>query len=106
MAFHLVHNALGLLSLRVTPELVENWLALGMLLESAGNGYTYTWPAVVAGALAGVAILVWFAMLPGPRSVEEQLKRKIERELAEDEEEHGHETQPPRPIDADKPQAT
>jgi sodium transport system permease protein len=86
VTFHFVHNSLALLSPRLMPKLVERYPDLLMFLEPIENGaYTYTLPTVVAGGAAGVVLLIWFALLQCPRSIEEQLQEAIVRGLAREE---------------------
>jgi len=73
MLFHMLHNTLGLAVGRVTPELVERWPALAMLLDPHdASGMKFHWPIVAASGVVSFMILWWFLRLPYSRSHEEQ----------------------------------
>jgi sodium transport system permease protein len=80
MVFHLAHNSLAVLNSRLTPDLLKNISGLSSLIVPGKNGgCTYTWSVVVFGTLAGLAILVWFGLLPYQKSPEEALQQAIAR---------------------------
>jgi sodium transport system permease protein len=96
VVFHLTHNALAVASSRITPEtlhemrenrivgellhdcrvhdLVHAWVRLGDT-----GGCVFQWPAVIAGSMLALLLLVWFAVLPCAKSPEEALEEAIER---------------------------
>jgi sodium transport system permease protein len=85
VAFHLVHNTLLLATTRVTPELLHRWPILGVLMRrTPDGGYTYPWPAAVAGGLVAALLLLWFRRLAYHKSDEERLQEAIERGLGSD----------------------
>ena len=88
MVFHFTNNAMAMLSTRlmprITPELIEEWPVLDVLLTPGKDGYAFSWIAIAGGAFIGAAILIWFALLASPRSVEETIQEAIKKELVED----------------------
>jgi sodium transport system permease protein len=77
--FHMAHNALGLLSGQLKPELLDRSPALSWLVrDPAGEGPLYHWPVIALGAALGLAILLWFRRLPHARTREEALQEAIE----------------------------
>ncbi len=80
VAFHLVHNTLGVASARITPAMLDQLpLAKVFVTPGDGGGIAFTWPAVVGGAVLGLLLLGLFAMIPCPKSAEESLEEAIER---------------------------
>jgi sodium transport system permease protein len=61
MAFHLVHNALGVLASRAPRALESEWPILGSLIQRTDEGVAFSWPVVLAGGLAGLVILAWLS---------------------------------------------
>jgi sodium transport system permease protein len=62
MVFHLVHNAMGVLTARVPRSLAAEWPMLGYLFHPSDQGGTaFPWPVVLAGSLAAVLIMIWLA---------------------------------------------
>jgi sodium transport system permease protein len=79
MLFHLTHNALGVLSSQLTTEAVQRYPALSWLVrDTSSDEGLYRWPVVAAGALVGLAILLWFRQLPHARTREEALQEAID----------------------------
>jgi sodium transport system permease protein len=72
--FHFVHNALAVLSAKVTPELIEQFPILGLLVHPTNQGPSYQWPVYVFGGVASLALLGWFTWFPQARSAEEFLQ--------------------------------
>ncbi len=78
MVFHAMHNALAVANSRVTPDMIsQSSLLRGLLTPTNDGGYRFQWPVVVAGSLAAVLLLVWFARLNAPKSPEEVLEEAI-----------------------------
>ncbi len=61
MTFHLVHNALGVLSARIPKSFSTDWPRLGSLVHPSDHGVSFAWPVVVTGGLIGVLILAWIS---------------------------------------------
>jgi sodium transport system permease protein len=82
--FHMTHNALGLLSGQLKPELLERARALAWLVrdsavrDAAGEGPIYRWPVIAIGAGMAFVILLWFRQLPHARTREEALQEAID----------------------------
>ena len=83
MLFHAIHNALGVvvaqLSERITPQLLDRWPALALLVSPREDGILFRWPVVLASAVATLALLAWFHRLPHWRSAEEERYEAIRR---------------------------
>jgi sodium transport system permease protein len=82
IAFHAVHNSLGLAAMRVaelgSPELLAGWL-----YESTPDGIIrYTWPVVAAAAFCAWLVAGWFKRLPYARTDEERMQEAIQRRAA------------------------
>ncbi|MBL9124129.1 MAG: CPBP family intramembrane metalloprotease [Planctomycetaceae bacterium] len=83
MLFHLVHNALRISLLHLSPEDLSRHPSLGWLVQSAsGEGISYHPAVVVAGALGAAAILYWFHRQPYERTAEEILQDAIRHNSA------------------------
>jgi sodium transport system permease protein len=68
MVFHLVHNALGVLTSRIPRSLASEWPILGALIHpSDQDGLAFPWPVVLAGCLAGLLIIAWLVRLSEKR---------------------------------------
>jgi sodium transport system permease protein len=81
VAYHLVHNSLGVLHSRITPTLVEQWPVLDALVElSADGGVEYRWTAMVIASLLGALILLWIKRLPYHPCAEEKLQEALARQ--------------------------
>ncbi len=72
--FHFLNNAMMVLAAKVTPELIERFPALGLLMHPTDKGPTYQWPVYVLGGVTSLALLGWFAWFPGTRNAEEFLQ--------------------------------
>jgi sodium transport system permease protein len=68
VAFHFVHNSLMVLISKVTPDLIERFPALGLLVHSTNEGPSYQWPVYVLGGVASLALLGWLAWFPKARA--------------------------------------
>ena len=80
MVFHLCHNGLAILNSRITPDMIPNWPLLRAFAAPAdAGGCAFTWPSVVAGAMAAFLLLAWFSRLSGGKSPEESLVESIRR---------------------------
>jgi sodium transport system permease protein len=80
IVFHLAHNSLAVLNSRLTPDLLKNVSGLSSLIVPGKNGgCTYTWSVVIFGTLAGLAIMIWFGLLPYRKTPEEELQQAIAR---------------------------
>ncbi len=77
--FHMTHNALGVLSSQLKPELLERYRGLSLLVrETSGEEGLYHRHVILIGAILAAAILLWFRHLPHARSREEVLQEAIE----------------------------
>ncbi len=83
MAFHMVHNALGVVMARasahLTPELMERWPALEHLVSRSGEGILFRPLAIVASAVAAFVLVAWFQRLRYPKSAEEERQEALRR---------------------------
>ncbi|WP_254510705.1 ABC transporter permease subunit/CPBP intramembrane protease [Anatilimnocola floriformis] len=78
MAYHLVHNSLGVLIGRVDAELIANWPILdAVLLLSPDGGVEYRWNAMVIAGLCGALVLLWIKRLPYHPCAEERLQTAL-----------------------------
>jgi hypothetical protein len=82
VAFHFLYNSLGLLTTRVTPELLDRYPLLGILFQPAGDTCIYSTPAVAAGGAATIVLLLWFRQLPHRLSQEESLQHALDHQSA------------------------
>jgi sodium transport system permease protein len=65
MAYHVIHNGLGVMSSRITPEQFPDWPWLwAFVTPGKDGGCQYAYSTAVAGALAGLLLMVWFSRLP------------------------------------------
>ena len=72
--FHFLHNSLSVLSAKITPDLIERFPSLGLLVHSSDQGLSYQWPVYVFGGVASLALMGWFACFPEARTAEEVLQ--------------------------------
>ncbi|MDZ7620181.1 MAG: ABC transporter permease subunit/CPBP intramembrane protease [Patescibacteria group bacterium] len=87
VVYHLLNNGLAVAGTRITPELLEQYPLLGAMLSgNPSTGYTFHWQIVVAGMVAALMLLRWFARLPCPKTLAEELRDAVRRRLAEPEE--------------------
>jgi sodium transport system permease protein len=82
IAFHLVHNAMALLSAQFLETIVAEHPTLHWLLLRVGDGYMYNWPMVVASAMLTAVLLGWFRALPYQRTPEKRLTEAPEHQSA------------------------
>jgi sodium transport system permease protein len=62
--FHLTHNLLILAAARLTPEVVDRWPVLRLLvLSEDGRGHGVPWFLVAVGGLVAIVILRWLSAL-------------------------------------------
>jgi sodium transport system permease protein len=81
MAYHFVHNALGVLHGRITPDVLREWAVLdAIFLYSPTEGVEYRWSAMVIAALCGALVLLWIKRLPYHPCAEERLQDAIARQ--------------------------
>jgi sodium transport system permease protein len=74
MVFHFCHNALALVNSRITPHMLPDWpLLRAFAAPSEDIGCTFTWPTIVAGAMAACLLLAWFGRLSGGKTRRESL---------------------------------
>jgi sodium transport system permease protein len=74
MVFHFLHNAMTVLSAKVTPELIDRIPGLGFLVRPSVEGPAYQWPVYLFGGVASLAVLGWFAWFPEARGPEDILQ--------------------------------
>ncbi|WP_425614536.1 ABC transporter permease subunit/CPBP intramembrane protease [Anatilimnocola sp. NA78] len=81
IGYHFVHNSLGVLNSRVTPDLIDRWPVLDLLVElSPEGGVEYRWAATVIAGLLGVMIIFWIKRLPYHPCAEERLQQALSRQ--------------------------
>ena len=69
MAFHMLHNGLGVSVSRLTPELLGRVPMLKYVVDLSDDATMLCpWPVVITSALVAAAILVWFHRLPNGKS--------------------------------------
>ncbi len=78
VVFHFLHNAMTVLSAKVTPELIDRVPALGFFVRSGVDGPAYQWPVYLLGGVASLALLGWFILFPAARSPEGVLQQVFE----------------------------
>jgi sodium transport system permease protein len=78
--FHVTHNTLAMVTGWITPEMLERWPAMHLVVRSAGgeSGPVYHWPVYVVGGLVAVSLLAYFSRLPTSRTTEETLQEAID----------------------------
>jgi sodium transport system permease protein len=74
MIFHFLHNSMSVLSAKITPDLIERFPPLGLLVHPTSQGPSYQWPVYVFGAVASLALLGWFTWFPEARTADELLQ--------------------------------
>jgi sodium transport system permease protein len=77
IAYHMTHNGLALATTLMTPELLERWPIMKLLVRSTGQELTYQTPAVVIGLILGIVVLGWFHNLKPGQTDEERLQEAI-----------------------------
>jgi sodium transport system permease protein len=81
MAYHFTHNALSVVTQRVTDDLVLDHPYLRLVYERAsdGEGWGYSNSATAIATLLGVAVLLWYKSLPYEATREEVLEETRDR---------------------------
>jgi hypothetical protein len=80
MLFHMTHNALGILSTRLTAERLEEFPVLRLLVNDIGQeGYMYQGHIIALGGVVAIGILLWLRQLPYAKTPEESLQEAIEQ---------------------------
>ena len=84
IAFHMVHNSLGVL----THEYLPAWIGqhpVGRWIAEVGpeKDIVFSWPAVVVCSVAGGLLLYWFQRLSYARTSEETLQEAIDQQAAQ-----------------------
>jgi sodium transport system permease protein len=77
--FHFLHNAMTVLSAKVTPELLDRVPGLGFLVQSGADGPAYQWPVYLFGGVTSLALLGWFAWFPEARSPDDVLQEVFKK---------------------------
>jgi sodium transport system permease protein len=82
VAYHFTHNALSVLSQRITDNLVDQyfWLRLIFEREPDGAGWGYSNVTTLIATLLGLAILLWYKSLPYEHTREEVLEESRDRQ--------------------------
>ncbi|HEX5104197.1 MAG TPA: ABC transporter permease subunit/CPBP intramembrane protease, partial [Pirellulaceae bacterium] len=81
MLYHLVHNSLGVLLSRLTPETLGNSELLQPIFMTGDEiGIVYRVPFTIGAALAAALILLWFKSLPYHPSAEERLQKALDHQ--------------------------
>ena len=83
VVFHFLHNAMMVLSAKVTPELIDRIPGLGFLVQPGSEGLAYQWPVYLFGGVTSLALLGWFAWFPQARSPEDLLQ-EVFKQSADD----------------------
>ncbi len=83
VVFHFLHNAMMVLSAKVTPELIDRVPGLGFLVQPGGDGPAYQWPVYLFGGVTSLALLGWFTWFPEARSPEDILQEVFEQSTRE-----------------------
>ena len=78
VVFHFLHNAMTVLSARVTPELIDRFPAVGFFLHAGADGPSYRWLAYVFGGVASLTLLGWFTWFPQARTPEDVFQEVFE----------------------------
>jgi sodium transport system permease protein len=81
IAYHLVHNSLGVLFSRITPEVLHHWPVLDSVVALNSQGaMEYQWNITAVATLSGVLVLLWMKRLPYHPCAEERLQDAIARQ--------------------------
>jgi sodium transport system permease protein len=80
IVFHMTHNALAVLSSRMSDVIERFPLLRTMITLDADQTPAYHWGLVAAGTAVAAMILVWFLRLPYGKSSEEKLEAAIHRQ--------------------------
>jgi sodium transport system permease protein len=84
IAFHMVHNSLGVLLPKQLPLWLADHPALGWMIKSTGPGdYRFTALSLVLSAVASGLLVAWFQRLAYARTKEESLQEAIEQQTAQ-----------------------
>ncbi len=87
VVYHVLNNTLAMAGSRISDETVRQFPAIRTVLSySSSEGYVFHWQVVLAGIVAALLLLRWFARLPCPKSLAEELRDAVRRHLAEPEE--------------------
>jgi sodium transport system permease protein len=83
IAFHFVHNSLGLLIKPATEAMADegHWLHW-LLRTTSGEGELFHWPVIAASLAGSLVILFWLHKLPYIRTAEENLQQAIDHRTA------------------------
>jgi sodium transport system permease protein len=83
IAFHFVHNSLGLLIKPATEAMSDESHWLHWLLRSTSEeGQLFHWPVIAGSFALALAVLYWFHKLPYIRTPEENLQQAIDHRTA------------------------
>jgi sodium transport system permease protein len=74
MIFHFLHNSMTVLAAKITPDLIERFPFLGLLVHPTSEGPSYQWPVYLIGGVASLALLGWFTWFPEARTADELLQ--------------------------------
>lgn len=84
IAFHMVHNTLGVLLPKQLPLWLADHPALGWLIHSNGpDDYRFTALSLVLSVVASGLLVAWFQRLAYSRTKEESLQEAIEQQTAQ-----------------------
>jgi sodium transport system permease protein len=81
IAYHFTHNAMSVLSQRVTDGVVHQqpWLKVILERTSDGEGWGYSSSTALIATVFGVALLFWYKSLPYEATREEVLEEARDR---------------------------
>jgi len=79
IVFHFLYDALTVLSVKLTPELIDRVPGLGFLVQPGSDGPAYQWPVYLFGGVTSLAVLGWFTWFPEARSPEDLLQEVYEQ---------------------------
>lgn len=78
MAYHLVHNSLGVLLGRIDAEVIAAWPILdAFVMIGYQGGVEYRWNTMIMFGLSGTLILLWIKRLPYHPCAEERLQTAL-----------------------------
>jgi sodium transport system permease protein len=79
--YHLVHNSLGLMLGRITPDLLAEFSVLNVIFAvEPGEGVVYRIPVAFHGAVLAGLILWWLKSLPYHHTAEERLQEALDHQ--------------------------